>query len=249
MLNSIMKKSQKYVFDNSPAILTAFGVVGTVTTAFLAGKASFRAAEIIIEEQEHENEYLETRERVELTWQLYIPAVASGVLTVGAIIGANYVSTRRAAALATAYAITERAFDEYREKVTEKVGEKKEQKIRDEIAQDTVDRYPASEMRVYGDGDVLCYDKYSGRYFKSDMESLRKVENDVNHNIIHNFYATLQDFYDRIGLDRTGYSDEVGWNADHLLELRFSATISDDGRPCMVIDYVIEPVRNYNRIQ
>ena len=150
--------------------------------------------------------------------------------------------------MATAYAITERAFDEYREKVTEKIGEKKEQSVRDEIAQNRVTANPVSHVEVHGKGNVLMYDKYSARYFYSDMETMRKVENELNHTIVHNYYASLQDLYDRIGLDRTGYSEELGWNSEHLLEFRFSATISDDDRPCMVIDYLIEPIRNYNRI-
>ena len=70
MFNDIIKKSQKYVLDNSPAILTAFGVVGTVSTAYLAGRASFRAADIIALEEERIDEELLIRERVELTWRL-----------------------------------------------------------------------------------------------------------------------------------------------------------------------------------
>jgi hypothetical protein len=251
MLNKLIKQGQKYVVDNSPMLLTAFGVVGTVTTAYLAGKASFRASEILAQAEYEATEDLELREKIDLTWRLYVPTVSSGVLTVCAIIGSNYVSTRRAAAMATAYAIAERAFDEYRDKVTERLGEKKEQKIRDEVAQDSVTNNPVSKLEVHGEsmGDILCYDLYSGRYFYSDMESLRRIQNDVNHAVLNNMYAPLSDFYDRIGLDRTGYSEEIGWNVDKLLELRFSATISDDGRPCMVVDFATAPIRYFDRLQ
>jgi hypothetical protein len=255
MFTNLIKHSQKFIFDNSPAILTALGVVGTVSTAVLAGRAAVRATDVLREaEQEAElmdEPPLSARDKVELTWDIWAPTVASGVLTVSATISSNYISTKRATAIATAYAIAERAFDEYRGKVTEKVGSKKEQGIRDDLAQDRLTNNPVSQAKVHatGRGEVLCYDTYTGRYFYSDMEELRRAENHVNHTVLNNYYASLTDLYSYIGLDRTKFSDDIGWNSDRLLELEFSTMLADDGRPCIVIDFRTDPVRYYDRIQ
>jgi hypothetical protein len=240
------KKLQKLAIDNSPTILTGIAVAGTVTTAYLTGKATYKAAQILSEE----SPYLEPKEKVLLTWKLYIPAAGTGMLTVISIIGANRIGTRRAAALVSAYTLSEKMFDEYKDKVVEKIGQKKEQEVRDELAQDRVNRNPVNENSVIiiGGKSVLCYEAYTGRYFLSDMETLKKAQNDVNYMVNNNFYASLTDFYDKVGLPKTSISDEVGWNCNKLLELNFSTAITEDGRPCLTIDYQVEPIRDFHRV-
>lgn len=248
-LSNLAKKAARALSDNSPLILTALGVTGTITTAYLTGKASFRAADMIAEaEIDSDRNYMNAREKVELTWKLYIPAATTGLLTVTCIIFANRIGTRRAAAMAAAFTISERAFEEYKSKVIEKLGEKKEQAVRDEIAQERVNRDPVDSRQVIlAGGSVLCYDSYTGRYFLSDMETLRKAQNDVNEQITHDHYASLTDFYERIGLPATQVSEEVGWNLDKFLELHFSTTLSSKGEPCLVVSFEVSPARNYFR--
>lgn len=248
--DNLFQRASKFAADNSPAILTAIGVTGALTTAYLTGKASFKAARLIDETETFEKRALDPRDKVELVWKLYIPAAATGLVTVVSIIGANQIGTRRAAALATAMTISEKAFSEYKDKVVERLGQKKEQSVRDEIAQETVDRNPISQTKeiiIAAGGDVPCFDRYSGRYFKSDIETMKKAQNDLNYQVVNHMYASLSDFYDLINLPPTGYSDEVGWNTDKLMELEFSATIGENGQPIIVIDFQATPVRDYHR--
>lgn len=247
-LPTLAKKFETLVTRNSPTILTGIGVAGTITTAYLASKASIKASRII------ENHSWVTeptnRERWEwnlkYTWQLYIPAVTTGILTCTAIIGANRIGTRRAAAVAAAYQISERAFDEYKEKIVEKFGENKEREARDEIAQERVTKNVSNtEVIVTGTGDVLCYDSITGRTFKSDMERLRKAQNDLNALLLNNVYASLTEFYELIGLAGTPFSNEVGWNTDKLLELSFSSTLTPENVPCISVDYSPMPKPEY----
>lgn len=256
-LREVWIKSQKMAVDNSPAILTAIGVTGTVYTAFLTGKASFKAASILEKEQQRRNlnrsagepkREMETKEKFDMVWKLYIPAVATGALTCASIISANRIGTRRTAAMAAAYSISEKAYSEYRDKVVEKLGESKERAVRDEIAQDAVNRNPVSQqVVVVGGGESLCMDKFSGRYFMSDMETLKKAQNDANYQLLNEGYLSLSEFYSKIGLSPTSISDNVGWNADKLMELEFSTTMSDDDRPCLVMDFWVAPIRNFFR--
>lgn len=227
--------------------MTGLAIAGTITTALLAAKASFKAAEIIADEQDfidsQEKGYpLPAREKVELTWKLYIPAAGTAALTVTAIIMSHHISSRRAAAMAAAFSISEKAFTEYREKVVEKMGDRKEQLVRDEIAQDRLNRNPVNQQLVIvGGGDVLCYDSYTDRYFTSNMESLRKAQNDINFQVLNDHYASLSDFYDRIGLPHAAVSENVGWNLDKELELKFTTGLSTDNRPCIVISFEVSP--------
>ena len=250
-LNKLIRQVEKFTVDNSPTILTALGVTGTITTAYLTGKASFKAAETISKEQfkinlhELKSHELTFKEKTKLVWTYYIPPTVAGAGTVAAVVCANRISSKRAAAMAAAYSISEKAFSEYKEKVVEKLGEKKEQAARDEIAQQKVDANPpgSAQVIVTGGGEVLFLDKYTGRYFYSSMETVKSAENEVNFRVLHNDYATLNDFYQQIGLSAAPVGEEVGWAADQGLYLNYSTTISDDKKPCIVIDYVVMPIR------
>lgn len=243
-LAAFAKRVEKYTVDNAPAILTGIGITGTIATAYLTGKASYEAA-IIIEDRDVRPE---PKEMVKLTWRLYVPAVTTGLLTVGAIFASNHVSSRRATAMATAYSLSERAFTEYREKIVEKLGEHKEREYREEVAQDRINRNPPNDAEVIitDGGEVLCYDSFSGRYFKSSMTDLKHAENEINHLILHQGYASVSDLYEIIGLPVTRYSEEVGWNIDYRLNMQFSTVLSPDGRPCISIDFDLHPHRKYS---
>lgn len=250
-ISGIAKRAATYAATNSPAILTAVAVIGTVATAYLTGKASFKAAQILDDQEtitiREELEPLTTQEKMKLVWTNFIPPVSLGLCTIACVILANRISARRAAALAAAYVLSERKYDEYKDKVLEKIGLKKEQTLRDELSQDQVNRAPSPSISTItlGDKSVLCFDAYTGRYFPSDMETLRKAMNDINHEINNDYYASLSDFYDRVGLPRTTFSDEVGWNSNKLLELEFTTTLTESSQPCLVVNFGVTPIRDF----
>lgn len=236
------KNTLKSIKANTPEILTALGVTGVITTAYLTNKAAVAAHEVIIEHEKLNPPPADPKERLKertkLVWKLYIPATTSGVITIGCIIGATRSGGRKTAAAVTAYSVTERAFHEYRERVADEIGKGKEQKIRDEIAQDAVNANPITrEVVVAGTGHVLCYEMHTGRYLQSTMETLKKAENKVNSIAIRERYVTLDEFYDLVGLDHTSVSDKIGWTSDKIMELEFSTILSRNGEPCIAFDY------------
>jgi hypothetical protein len=250
-LRYFASRASKLAADNSTTIFTAIGVTGVITTAYLTARASHTAAGLLLDEKmagRDGEDALDIREKIDLTWKLYIPPAMTGAVTIACIIAANRVGTRRAAALAAAYTLSEKAIVEYKEKVVEKFGEKKEQEVRDELARDRIHRNPDREVVIIEGDSVRCFEAYTGRYFTSNIETLKKAQNTVNHQVLHSYYASLSDFYEEIGLPRTAISDEIGWNVDRLLDLKFSAILPKDGRPCISFDYDVVPIRDYNRI-
>ncbi|QKY78719.1 membrane protein [Gordonia phage Gill] len=250
-ISDVAKSIEKFALNNSPAILTSVAVTGTLTTAVLAGQASFKAARLIAEEEnklfDEKQETLENKEKVQLVWTLYIPTATACLTTVMAIVAVNQIGSRRTAAMAAAYSVTEKAFGEYREKVVTKLGEKKEQAVRDEIAQDRVDANPPTpqQLIMVGDTEVLCYDQFSGRYFNSTMETIKQGQNDINFQILNEGYASLNDFYEAIGLEHLNVGDEFGWSTDKKLEVKISTVLSKDSRPCIAVDYYTTPFKDY----
>lgn len=242
--SAIFNNAVKTVKANSPEILTALGISGLIGTAYLAAKAAWKANDVVADDiLDHKAAhpgvpYSRTRkESVKLVWKLYIPAAGSGILTIACIVGASKANGKRTAAAVTAYSLTERAFSEYRDKVVEQIGKGKEQKIRDEVAQDRVSNLSSKEVIITSGGNVLCCELYTHRYFRSDMESLRKAQNDLNALIVSEMYVTLDEFYDIVGIPHTSVSDKLGWTSEKLLELIFSTVMSEEGEPCLAFDY------------
>jgi len=244
---SIAWGARKFVVDKSPAILTGMAVAGVITTTFLAVKATPRALQEISEAESEFIEPLTVNQKIYLTGHNYIPAVITGVMTISCIIMAQSINASRYAALMGALDASVSEFKQYKDKVTETMGEGKEQKIREAVAQDKVNADPASnrEVIITGNGDVLCYDTLSGRYFTSDVESIRKAVNDVNAQILNDGYASVNEFYGRIGLSSNAIGEELGWNTDNLLDVKYDYVAAEDGKPCLALNYQAAPVRGF----
>lgn len=187
---------------------------------------------------------------VKACWKRYIPAAATCLASAGCIIGANSVHVKRNAALATAYKLSETALTEYHDKVVEVVGEKKEQEIQDEICKDHVKKNPPinKEVIITSSGQTTCLDTISGRYFKSDIESIRKIENTLNYRMRDEMYISLNELYYELGLTYTELGETMGWNIDRgEIDIDYSAQIAENGEPVIVLRHRNPPRYDYNR--
>jgi hypothetical protein len=251
----LFKEVQTFVTDHSPEILTGLGIGGMITTTVLAVKATPKALTLIKDKQEElypdSTQKLTPAQTIKATWKCYIPAAVTGVTSIACLIGASSVNARRNAALATAYNLSTTALSEYKEKVLETVGEKKEQTIRDKVAEERIKKEPVnnSAIIVSGTGNTRCFDTITKRRFISDIEQIKRIVNELNRRMINgDDYISLNEFYYELGLtDGCDIGDELGWNVTRgLIEIDFSAQLDTDGVPCIVLDYSVAPKRGYN---
>jgi hypothetical protein len=248
-IKTILRAAERFVTDNSPGILTGLAVAGTVTTAVLAGKAGYSTALLLQTDWAGVGGEPTRKQEIQMVWKEFIPAAVSGVATVTCVIAANHIGTRRTAAIAAAFKLSEQLTEEYKERVIKTLGAQKEEKLRSELAADRMGRVDGAETIIISGPEVVFYDELSGRFFKNEMENVRKAVNDINFKINNYFHASLTDFYDLIGLNGTSFSDEVGWNTDELLDMTYSATLLQDGRPAIAISFNTTPIRGYDRCQ
>lgn len=226
----LLKQGERVVRSNSPVILAGLACGGVVGTAYLAHQAGYRSGR----EELHFDPW---KERIKV-WRRYIPPVVVGAVTIGCIVTGNRVGTRRTAAMAAAYSVSERAFSEYREKVEEKFGKTKETAVRDEIAQDTATKASTGgNVILLGAGTVICYEYFTGRHFLCDMETLKRAQNDLNYRLLQTGYAALSDFHFLIGQPTTPGSEDMGWTSDRQLDLEFSSCLWDESRPALEFRY------------
>lgn len=242
---------KKTMIRKSPEILVGIGIAGMITTTVLAVKATPKALKLIREKEEELGvEKLTAGETVKTAWKCYIPAVATCALSTACIIGSSTVHTKRNAAIAAAYELSQKALVDYKDAVIETIGEKKEQVVKEKIAEKRLKEDPVSKKEVIltGKGSTLCYESLSGRYFESDMESIKHAVNVLNAQMLDDMYVSLNDFYDLIGLSYTDMGEKLGWSIDDgLVETSFSAKTTDDGQLCLVLDYSTQPKYNFDR--
>lgn len=238
--DNITKTLVRQFQENQPEILAGIAVVGTAATAYLAARGGRKAQReidnwLVLQEFETKREKLIFEAKV--TWKCYIPAALAGAGTIAAITASAHTGRNRTAAAIAAYTLTEKAYQEYKDAVVEQIGEEKEGKVRDKLAQEKVDRQPATEVYRPDGGSMLCCELWTMRYFRADIESINRAVDKVNRIALAEEHGRLDDFYDLLGLDYTSQSHKVIWTPSKPMSLRVTYTAGPKGEPCMAFDY------------
>ena len=245
---------------HSPNILVGLGTIGTITTVIFAVRATPKALRIIQEETENYTDprpdwivqtALDTNltkvDILKRTWRCYLPTVGMGVASIACFWGARYIDSTRQVALAGAYSLAETALKEYQDKVVDILGEEADKTVREAVAKEHVEPEQATEVVVTdGNGKCLCMDSFSGRYFKSDKESIIHLANQFNQRLISDSELTMNDWYEDLGLEPLyPIGDFLGWSREtQLLDISFSAVMAANGEPCIYVEYR-RPIMQY----
>ena len=237
----VLKGVPKILKKHSPELLTGIGIAGMVITTISAVRVTPKALQMIDEKEIKDDKRLSKKEVFQTVWKCYIPSAITGVCSIACIISASSINIRRNTALAAAYAISMQDFMDYKKKALEVVGEKKEQTIRDEVAKERFHADHAETIPIIktGKGEVPCYEYLTKRRFYSDMEALRKSENNLNKRLREEEYITLNEFFSEIGLDETdeAIGDRLGWDMDHgYLDMYFTSMLVE-GIPHLVLGH------------
>lgn len=247
---TLMSNAGKSIERHSPQILLGVGIVGIGTSIVLAVKATPKAMELIEQKKEEKQvEKLTAVETVKTTWKCYIPTAVTTVCTIMCLVKSNSEHTKRTAALATAYEFSRTALEQYKDKVVKVVGEKKAEEVKKEVAKEKVEEVTKQNgptIVMMDNNDVCCIDSLSGQMFSSNIDKIKKAENEINYTLLNESYTSLNAFYSLIGAESTRLGSELGWNIDFgKLEISYTTQISENGKPCLVIEYNILPRYEY----
>lgn len=230
----------------TPYALTGAALVGVGLTGFFAATGAMKAQTILTENGAAD---YSIKEKARLTWRCYIPALSVAAVTGASIVGLHGVLGRRVASVAAATAVAESQLERLKDAVKEVATPPQREEIQNAATRPVAKTQIAPPVADdLAEGTQLCFEAYSGRYFIASMEDIRAAVNTLNAQINNSLYASINDLYDQLGLERTRYGDDVGWNSDHLIEPSFSADLTGDGRPYIVLDYEKGPTHTYDRL-
>lgn len=244
-MNNLLRHTKLFVSRNGSTILTCFAGVGLVATAVLTAQATPKAMTRVKDAREEKGEELSKTETVIAAVPAYIPPIVAGVATLACMFGANALNKRQQASLMSAYALVNTSYQEYKKKVEELYGEGANRQVQSEIAKD---KYENCDLEL-DDGMQLFFDEFSGRYFESTMEKVQRAEYNLNRDLNMQCYATLNDFYEYLGMIPVEGGEDLGWSADRNSEYYWQSwidfvhhkTVLDDGLEVTIITMLIEP--------
>lgn len=206
----LYNNSKNGIQKHSPEILAGVGVIGTVTSAVMACKATLKLNDIlddcketrnkikeVAENPKYENEYTPEDVKKDITInytqtavkiaKLYAPAVILGSASLGCLLASNDILRKRNAALSAAYMTVDKSFKEYRGRVAERFGEEVEKEIRYNIKAQEIETVVAnedgSETVVMEDAKVMDPNLYSD-YAKFFDEANPNWQNDPEYNLM-----------------------------------------------------------------
>lgn len=266
---NIFRPIAKQVSKYGPEIAVGVGIAGMITTTILAVKATPKSLRLIEAEKKRKNheikeeakesgkdtvgliDRLSILDTVKVAWKPYIPAMISGALSIGCIVGASTVHVKRNAALATAYQLAANTLSDYKEKVIETIGEEKEREVQKKVDAKKVEKINSTEPSFVRKGKPLCIEPISGRPFEMDLEDVKAAINRLNYRLTGGMEEciSLSEWYDEIGLKHTDVSDYMGWNiySDGLITVTEVPSSTDDGELCWVLEYAVLPHYKYEK--
>lgn len=246
-----MNKNLTRLRQLSPVILTTLGILGVVGTAATAVKATPKALKLIkIRKEELKTDKLDPMELVRVSWKCYIPSALIGAGTITCIIGIGIIDRRNQAALASAYAMLNESYKQYRQAAKKVYGDDADSKIHAEMAKDAMVHtsdwgYQVYNMDMDSDSEkLLFYDLTTKRYFTTTMAAVLNAEYHINRNIALRGECSLNEWMSFLGLDDVENGDEMGWDINKMVEemdsywLDFDnqKTLLEDGLECITID-------------
>lgn len=271
------KLGLRWTAKNLPTILTIIGTAGVITGTIAAAKAAPEAKdELDAAKLEWEiNEEDEGRTKSEYVFRL-VRIGTKHYWVVALIIGgsiacfwfANHINLKRLGAALTVAAVSRENLKDIENKILELDGEKKLNKIKDEVAKDRINNADLDLDNVYGVGEHLCYDPIGRHYFMSDIEKIKRAERMVKEELRDQLkkdpsyaFVHLSDFLNWCG-DNSGFGDLLGFQVepqgydispkdidnlvDEAIDISGSSALKDGSIPVFVIGYDVTPKYAYD---
>ena len=165
-------------------------------------------------------------EQIKAVAKLYLPVAGVGAVTLAALAGSNSISMKQRSAMMTALGLMR-------------------DKESDMHELPNLGMAPPENV-LSGDGDILYYENYTGRWFMSDSDIIKDAQKILNDLISDKGYASLNDFYQLIGVKSTEFGEEVGWcgfdrHVDGYILLAETIAVTADGVSCRILDFYQNP--------
>jgi hypothetical protein len=257
MSSSLARGAATNINRHMPTILTALSVAGLAATAFMFHQAGVKSGKHLIDrnlrntdvtgQYRYEDREYPAAERIQDNWPNYLIPTSIGIATVVCLVSTNVLNTKRQATLMAAYALGERTWSKYKDKVAELMGEEAESTVRSEVIKDMATSTSTGTI-IHGDGDTVYLDSYTGQLFRSDEATILKAQEQTCEKAEEDGFVKLNYFFDRVGANMSDLGENVGWSDGFLPDITFTEVFFEDGTRGLGIDYGRVPFWGYHEV-
>lgn len=259
-MEGLVPMLEKFVKRHDSTILTMLGSVGVIGTAVITANSTPKAIEMIKADSEKnhngDSNAFTKKEAIKSAWKCYIPAVLVGGATISCIVGANVLNKQTQASMASAYALLNSSYREYKDKLKELYGEETHNNVVDAIMKEHCE-----EVYIHAGGLIRSsclefftadpevtrtfYDSFSKRYFETTISKVLQAEYHLNRNFAMGESVTVNEFYNFLGLSEIEGGDVIGWDMYYgdlyWIDFDHRVTKIDDGTEVCVVDFEWTP--------
>ena len=236
----------------SPVILGAIGAVGVVLTAVMVAKETPKAEIAILDKEDEKSAPLTKIETVVAVAPVYAPAIAIGGATIACIVASTILNNRQKMALSSAYILLDQSYKKYKDKVVTLFGEEASRDVEREVTKDNVEKLHKTEAPS-SDEILIFYEKHRNELFERTLVEVKDAEYQLNKKFVTTGRASLNDFYEFLGLDKTEEGEVLGWDVglvdspeDCWVDFEHDLIKTNDGMECYEILTVNEPTMDYD---
>lgn len=201
--------------------------------------------------EEAGEEPMDTKDNIIFYAKAYAPTIVCTTIAAAGIISYVAIGEKKVMALSTACSASDLIAKSYQRAVKETLPEEEAKKVEDAVKAQTVaatSTSPAVMMNdiiVTGTGNDIFEDPWSGRRFYSKGSYLKECMRRVERSVRYDLYATLNEFYEEVGIKTTNSGNYLVWDTfrGDELELDFNTTYHDDilDSTVTVLNFVTNP--------
>ena len=243
------------------AALTITGIGFDVLFGISMGEAFVKSNRVIEAKIEEKGEKLTKKETVKETWHFFIvPFVLFGC---GSTCHITSVRTgyKKQMAVAAAAAGVETAYTTMKDQLPEVVGPKKANAVKEKTAQvlaqnnlpqDDEEIEQAIRIDRTGPKNVLFYDDWGGKWFRSNTECVIEVKNWIQTQLNAGERISYNEVYRQQGLKPSETQDYFGWSDGQLIDVTWyggtDSFVRADGteEPYLIMQFEPRPSIGYD---
>lgn len=226
-------------------IFTGVAMCGTVVTNVVTGMRTLKYKQILDEcEGNKPKAFMKT----------YWPSMVLGAATMTSMALAEKANLAEIGVLTGACGYLASKAKGLENAVKECLDDERQAEVREETVRYV--KLPGPSVEETGRGDVLCLEDYSGRWFRSSEEAVRRAALEFKKMHDDGLYVCFNDLYTLLGIVETKFGYDYGFpaNSDYcdeqlIIDIDYYEGVTDRfGEPVLVLTIQSFPMENWQEV-
>lgn len=253
-----------FVMAHRPELLYGASVVSTVASVGLAAKGGYDSGVKVashVEGHDIDTSVVPVKEKIQMTWKNYVPAVIGTASAVTSTTGLHLVHVKEKKAMAAAALM---ALEEIRDQANDMKEEAlkilEDPELSDEEKRERLENTEWTAESGFTDdlpfhnGKYPCWDDLANRPVNSNREYIRRAGEVLLNEINRKGHANLNLFYEELNMMESQIGSQLGWTQEDIEGygggtgtefVAFGATELPDGSQATAFWFKVPPTTDY----